>query len=59
MPDSLPVRYFHRPKGVFDKRLEYPMVVRISKDGYTVQDIELTEGPLEWHRLNGRSRAPC
>jgi|HubBroStandDraft_4_1064222.scaffolds.fasta_scaffold36012_2 hypothetical protein len=35
------------------------MLVRISKEGYTVQEIELTEGPLEWHSLKGRSRAPC
>jgi len=53
---KLPGGYFHKTKNVFGERLEHPMVARVYKEGYTVQEIKLTEGPFEWVALNGRDR---
>ncbi|MFZ0883533.1 MAG: trypsin-like peptidase domain-containing protein [Candidatus Acidiferrales bacterium] len=51
---NYPGGYFHKTKTVFGTRLEHSMRARIYKDGYTVQEVELTEGPFEWVALNGR-----
>jgi serine protease Do len=51
---KLPGGYFHKTRTVFGERLEHPMVARVYKDGYTVQEIKLTEGPFEWVALNGK-----
>ncbi|MGA8673799.1 MAG: trypsin-like peptidase domain-containing protein [Candidatus Acidiferrales bacterium] len=51
---NYPGGYFHKTKTVFSTRLEHSMHARIYKDGYTVQEVELTEGPFEWIALNGR-----
>lgn len=50
-----PGGYFHKTHTVFGSRLEHPIVVRISMDGYASQEITLTEGPFAWHSFNGRS----
>lgn len=50
-----PGGFFHRTKTVFGTRLEHAMVARIYKDGYTVQEVTLTEGPNEWVSLNGKN----
>ncbi|MGD1212343.1 MAG: PEGA domain-containing protein [Candidatus Acidiferrales bacterium] len=50
-----PGGYFHKTHTVFGERLEHSMTVRIYKDGYTSQEIALTEGPFEWVALNGRN----
>ncbi len=49
-----PGGYFHKTHTVFGQRLEHPMVARISKEGFTSKEIELTYGPLPWVALNGR-----
>jgi serine protease Do len=49
-----PGGYFHKTHTVFGERLEHAMTARIYKEGYTVQEIALTEGPQEWVALNGR-----
>jgi serine protease Do len=51
---NYPGGYFHKTKTVFGTRLEHSMRARIYKDGYTVQEVELTDGPFEWIALNGR-----
>lgn len=50
-----PNGYFHKTHTVFGSRLEHPIVVRISMDGYASQQITLTEGPFVWHSFNGHS----
>jgi serine protease Do len=50
-----PGGYFHKPHLVFAARLEHGMVARIHKDGYTVQEVRLTEGPMEWIGLSGKN----
>jgi serine protease Do len=49
-----PGGYFHKPHVVFAARLEHSMTARISKDGYTVQEVKLTEGPMEWVSVTGK-----
>ena len=50
-----PGGYFHKTKTVIGTRLEHAMVARSYKDGYTVQEVTLTDGPFEWTALNGRN----
>ena len=52
---NYPGGYFHKTKTVIGTRLEHAMVARIYKDGYTIQEITLTDGPFEWTALNGRN----
>jgi serine protease Do len=49
-----PGGYFHKPHVVFAARLDHSMTARISKDGYTVQEVKLTEGPMEWVSVTGK-----
>ena len=50
---KLPGGYFHKTHSVFGARLEHPMILRISKDGYATKEIVMTEGPMRWVALNG------
>ena len=50
-----PGGYFHKTRTSFGARLEHPMVARISLAGYTTKEVVLTEGPMEWISLYGRS----
>jgi serine protease Do len=52
---NYPGGYFHKTKTVIGTRLEHAMVARIYKDGYTIQEVTLTDGPFEWTALNGRN----
>lgn len=49
-----PGGYFHKPHLVFSTRLDHSMTLRISKDGYSTQQIALTEGPFEWVAVTGK-----
>lgn len=46
--------YFHKPHAAFSARLEHAIVLRVSKGGYALQQIILTEGPLDWIGLTGK-----
>ena len=50
-----PGGYFHKTRTAFGTRLEHPMVARISLSGYATKEVVLTEGPMEWISLYGRS----
>lgn len=50
-----PGGYFHKTRTAFGARLEHPMVARISLAGYTAKELTLTDGPMEWVSLNGKS----
>jgi S1-C subfamily serine protease len=52
---DFPGGYFHKTKTSFGARLEHPLVARISLAGYATKELTLTEGPLNWVSLNGRS----
>ena len=49
-----PSSYFHKPHTVFSSRLEHALILKIHKDGYTSQQITLTDGPLQWISVTGR-----
>ena len=52
---KIPGGYLHKTKTAFGTRLQHVMVARVYKEGYTVQEIILTEGPFEWRALSGQS----
>ena len=52
---DFPGGYFHKTKTSFGARLEHPLVARVSLTGYATKELTLTEGPLNWVSLNGRS----
>lgn len=52
---KVPGGYFHKTRTVFGQTLQHEMTLRIYKDGYTAQDLRLTEGPFAWTSLNGRT----
>ena len=43
---KVPGGYFHKTRTVFGQTLQHQMTLRIYKDGYTAQDLRLTEGPF-------------
>jgi hypothetical protein len=54
--NQLPKPAFNaRKTSLFSKRLNQPVVVRVSKDGYVTKEIEITK-PMIWQSLNGRNR---
>ncbi len=53
-----PHGYFRKTTTIFEARLQHPISVRISKDGFTSQEMRITEGPFEWESLNGRNHGP-
>lgn len=53
---DLPGGFFRKTHTAFNTRLEHPIVVHVSKDGYLSQQVTLTDGPFEWVAINGRRR---
>jgi S1-C subfamily serine protease len=51
--EDVPGGYFHRTKTALGRRLQHPMVARVSLTGYAVKEIEMTEGPMNWVSLKG------
>jgi PEGA domain len=49
-----PGGYFHKTHTVFSARLEHRMVLKVSKDGYALQQITLTDGPFDWIGVTGK-----
>jgi len=48
-----PGGYFHKTKTAVGSRLGHSLVARLSFDGYSTNEIVLTEGPAEWISLKG------
>src|SRR5215813_13080047 len=51
-----PGGYFRKVKTAMGSRLEHPLVIRLTLDGYATKEMTITEGPQEWISLNGRTR---
>jgi len=49
-----PGGYFHKTHTVFSARLEHRMVLKVSKEGYVLQQITLTDGPFDWIGITGK-----
>jgi hypothetical protein len=56
---DFPGGYFHRAKTAIGKRLEHPMVVRVSLAGYATKEMMVSQGPMTWIGLNGRHHGEC
>jgi len=52
---EVPGGYLHRTKTALGRRLQHPMVARISLAGYAVKEIQMTEGPMNWVSLKGHN----
>jgi len=50
---KVPGGYFHKTHTAFGARLEHPMVLRVSMEGYATKEIVMTEGPMHWMAVNG------
>ncbi len=48
-----PGGYFHKTHVAFSERLEHPMVVRVSKNGFIPRQVTLSDGPFEWVGVTG------
>jgi S1-C subfamily serine protease len=53
--EDVPGGYFHRTKTALGRRLQHPMVARISLTGYAAKEIQMTEGPMNWVSLKGHN----
>jgi len=52
---KFPGGYFHKTHSVFSERLEHPIAVRLSKEGYATKEVILTDGPIVWRSTNGKA----
>lgn len=52
---DMPGAYFHKPHTSFGTRLEHAITVRLSLEGYTSEQITITEGPFVWRSFLGRT----
>lgn len=52
---EVPGGYFHKTRTIWGTRLEHPILVRISKEGYASQELTITEGPFVWRGFTGGS----
>jgi hypothetical protein len=51
---TVPGGYFHKTHTVFGSRLEHAMVLRVSMNGYASEQVNMTDGPIEWVAITGR-----
>jgi S1-C subfamily serine protease len=54
--EDFPGGYFHDPLSLLSRRLNRPLVARITLEGYAAKEILLTEGPREWVSASGHKR---
>ena len=52
---QVPGGYFHKTKTALGRRLQHPMIARISLAGYTTKEVQMTEGPTNWVSLKGHN----
>ena len=53
--EEVPGGYFHKTRTVLGRRLEHPMVARVSLAGYATKEIQMCDGPMNWVSLKGHS----
>ena len=53
--EEVPGGYFHKTKTALGRRLQHPMIARVSLAGYTTKEIQMTEGPMNWVSLKGHN----
>lgn len=52
---DMPGAYFHKPHTSFGTRLEHPITVRLSLEGYASEQLTITQGPFVWRSFLGRT----
>ena len=52
---DFPGGYFHKTKTALGSRLEHPMTLRVSLEGYATKEVQITEGPMNWVSLKGHN----
>src|SRR6202048_1094733 len=53
--EELPGGYFHKTKTALGRRLQHSMIARVSLAGYTIKELQMTEGPTNWVSLKGHN----
>ena len=53
--EQVPGGYLHKTKTALGRRLQHPMIARISLAGYTTKELQMTEGPTNWVSLKGHN----
>ena len=53
--EDVPGGYFHKTRTALGRRLQHPMIARISLPGYTTKEVQMTEGPMNWVSLKGHN----
>ena len=53
--EEVPGGYFHKTRTALGRRLQHPMIARVSLSGYTSKEIQMTEGPMNWVSLKGHN----
>src|SRR5258706_1626336 len=53
--EDVPGGYFHKTRTALGRRLQHPMVARISLLGYATKEVQMTEGPMNWVSLKGHN----
>src|ERR1700680_4166817 len=53
--EEVPGGYFHKTRTALGRRLQHPMIARISLAGYTIKELQMTEGPMNWVSLKGHN----
>jgi TonB family protein len=52
---EIPASYLRKPKTIFGSRLDHPLHLRLSLQGYITADVELADGPMHFRPINGVS----
>jgi len=52
---EIPASYLRKPKTIFGSRLDHPVHLRLSLQGYVITDVELADGPMHFRPINGVS----
>jgi len=53
--EQVPGGYFHKTRTALGRRLQHPMIARISLAGYATKEVQMTEGPMNWVSLKGHN----
>ena len=53
--EEVPGGYFRKTRTALGRRLQHPMIARISLAGYATKELQMTEGPMNWVSLKGHN----
>jgi TonB family protein len=50
---EVPESYLQKPKSIFGSRLDHPVHLRLSLQGYVTIELDLADGPMHFRPING------